>query len=99
MNFRHIFVLFLFIFFRFIVPQIDKNLFKFTSKDSCTRITRRYNSDRYVASARLNYYESQGWDTSAIRKEIARIRDDFENNGYKNGCEEIESNEKAISYY
>ena len=92
MNFRHIFVLFLFIFFRFIVPQIDKNLFKFTSKDSCTRITRRYNSDRYVASARLNYYESQGWDTSEIRNGIARRRDAFEHNGYKKGCTGLNGN-------
>ncbi len=83
-------------FFRFIVPQIDENLFKFSYKDSCTKISRRYNTAWYVASARLNYYESQGWYTSALRKGIARIRDDFEYSGYKNGCEEIEGKEKVI---
>ena len=79
-------------FFRFIVPQIDENLFKFSSKDSFTRIIRRYNTDRYVASARLNYYESQGLDKSALRNGMARRRDDFEHNGYKKGCTGLNGN-------
>jgi hypothetical protein len=96
MNFHYKFVLFLFIFFKFIVPQIDKNIFKVSSKDLCTRTTRKYNSERSVASARLNYYESKGWDTSALRNDMARRRDDFEHFRYKNRCEEIEGKEKAI---
>ena len=98
MNFHDKFVLFLFIFFKFIVPQIDKNIFKVSSKDLCTRTTRQYNFERYVAGGRLNYYESKGWDTSYIRNGLARRRDEFDHNRYKNGCEEIESKEKAIDY-
>ena len=99
MNFSlHNFFLILYIFFKLIFPQINKIFFKASSNDSCTRITREYNSDRYFANARLNYYKSQGWDTSALRDEIARIRDDFEYNGNKNGCKEIESKEKDIEY-
>ena len=96
MNFHYKFVLFLFIFFKFIVPQIDKNIFKVSFKDLCTRTTRQYNSERSVASARLNYYESKGWDTSYIRNGLAKRRDGFENIRYKNRCEEIEGKEKAI---
>ena len=62
------------------------------ANNACTRHVRRYNSDRYVASARLNYYESQGWDTSALRNGIARRRDDFEHNGYKKGCTGLNGN-------
>ena len=91
MNFHDKLVLFLFIFFKFIVPQIDKNIFKVSSKDLCTRTTRQYNSERSVASERLNYYESKGCDTSYIRNGLAKRRDAFDNNRYKSGCEEIES--------
>ena len=98
MNFHDKFVLFLFIFFKFIVPQIDKNIFKISSKDLCPRITRQYNSQRYVAGERLNYYESKGWDTSYIRNGLERRRDEFDHNRNKNGCEEIESKEKPIDY-
>ena len=62
------------------------------ANNACTRHVRRYNSDRYVASARLNYYESQGWDTSAHRNGMARRRDDFEHNGYKKGCTGLNGN-------
>ncbi len=58
----------------------------------CTRHVRRYNADRSVANARLNYYESQGWDTSALRNGIARRRDDFEHTGYKKGCTGLNGN-------
>ncbi len=98
MNFHDKFVLFLFIFFKFIVPQIDKNILKVSSKDLCKRITRQYNSERSVASARLNYFESKGSDTSYIRNGLEKRRDAFDNNRYKSGCEEIESKEKAIDY-
>ena len=98
MNFHYKFLLFLFIFFKFITPQIDKKIFKVSSKDLCTRITRQYNSEINVADARLNYYESQGWDTSYLRNGIVIRRDEFDHNRYKNGCEEIESKEKAINY-
>ena len=30
------------------------------ANNACTRHVRGFNSDRYVANARLNYYESQG---------------------------------------
>ena len=62
------------------------------ANNACTRHVRKFNSDRYVANARLNYYESQGWDTSALRNGIARRRDDFEHNGYKNGCTNLNGN-------
>ena len=62
------------------------------ANNACTRHVRKFNSDRRVASARLNYYESQGWDTSALRNGIARRRDDFEHDGYKNGCTYLNGN-------
>ena len=62
------------------------------ANNACTRHVRKFNSDRYVANARLNYYESQGWDTSALRNGIARRRDDFEHYGYKKGCTGLNGN-------
>ena len=99
MNFSlHIFYLILYISLKLIFPQINKIFFKASSNDSCTRFTREYNSDRYVANERLNYYESQGWDTTALRNVIARRRDDFEYNWNKNGCKERDSKEKSIEF-
>ena len=62
----------------------------------CTKHVKRYNADRLAASKRLNYYKSQGWDTSALRAGIASRREAFEHEGYKNGCTELENKIKSI---
>ena len=93
MNFSlHYFFLILYIFFKLIFPQIYKIFFKASTNDSCTRITREYNSQRYIANERLKYFESQGWDTTALRNGMARRRDDFEHYGYKKGCTGLNGN-------
>ena len=58
----------------------------------CTKHVKRYNADRLAASKRLNYYKSQGWDTSALRAGIASRREAFEHEGYKNGCTTLNGN-------
>ena len=98
MNFSlHNFFLILYIFFKLIFPQINKIFFKASSNDSCTRIIREYNSQKYIANARLNYYKSQGWDTTALRNGMARRRDDL-NIMIQKWMQRYREQEKDIEY-
>ena len=72
MNFSlQIRTLILYIFFKFNFPQIDKNFLKLHQMIYAQELQENITL-KDIANERLNYYESQGWDTSALRNDIAK---------------------------
>ena len=86
------FILIIWILIRLVFPQIAKIHNLREIEDVCTTHIKRYNNSNIITKTRLNYYKSQGWDTSALRNGMARRRDDFEHNGYKKGCTGLNGN-------
>ena len=90
------FILIIWILIRLVFPQIAKIHNLRSIEDVCTTHIKRYKNSNIITKKRLNYYKSQGWDTSALRAGIAIRRDAFEHEGYKNGCTELENKTKSI---
>ena len=93
-----IFILITWILIRLVFPQIAKIHNLREIEDVCTTHIKRYNNSNIITKKRLNYYKSQGWDSSALRAEIASRREAFEHEGYKNGCTELEKKQNLSIY-